>query len=245
MIALWKKLYETPLESLERLRGANESFKEERLSYAGRLDPMAEGVMPVMVGDECSQRDIFLGFDKYYEADVIFGISTDSLDLLGVVTDIAHVPDIFKAQIETAIRPFIGTIEQMLPFFSSKAIASGLDRVRTGTAPVHKKIVQVKKIDITGISTKTIQDIASQAIVATEKVIGDFRQADIKKSWEDTLKKNPTSTALIVTLKIESGTGFYVRAFARDLGEVLGVPACVLRLVRTRAGDWEKKDCII
>jgi tRNA pseudouridine55 synthase len=245
MITLWKKLYETPLASLERLRLSSETFKNERLSYAGRLDPMAEGVMPVMVGDECEQRDIFLGFDKTYETEIFFGLSTDSFDLLGLVTGVKPVAHLTEDAFGEAVTPFLGDIEQVPPQFSSGAISKGLDKVREGKVDIKKKKVEVISIGVVSMNPRTVVHVAAEGIKAADMVVGDFRQSEIKARWNEILKNNGDMSGVVVSLKIESGTGFYVRAFARDMGEALGVPACVLRIVRTEAGDWGKKDCVI
>jgi tRNA U55 pseudouridine synthase TruB len=54
VINLYKRLGETPRERLERLRSQRPHYQYETLSYAGRLDPMAEGVLICLVGAENS-----------------------------------------------------------------------------------------------------------------------------------------------------------------------------------------------
>ena len=56
-IVIYKKVGETPLEALDRLRKIKPEYREETLSYAGRLDPVAEGVMLVLVGEECKNKE--------------------------------------------------------------------------------------------------------------------------------------------------------------------------------------------
>jgi tRNA U55 pseudouridine synthase TruB len=69
MILIDKKVGETPLELINRIRIEMPELKDERLSYAGRLDPMAEGQMLILVGDENDNREKYLGLDKEYEAE--------------------------------------------------------------------------------------------------------------------------------------------------------------------------------
>ena len=56
-IKLYKEKGETPLERLDRFREENPEYGEVKLSYAGRLDPMAEGVMLILIGDENKERE--------------------------------------------------------------------------------------------------------------------------------------------------------------------------------------------
>jgi hypothetical protein len=64
MILIDKRVGETPLQLINRIRIEMPKLKNERLSYAGRLDPMAEGQMLILVGDENNNRDKYLGLDK-------------------------------------------------------------------------------------------------------------------------------------------------------------------------------------
>jgi len=83
MIKLYKKIAETPLQALKRLRRRRPELADARLSYAGRLDPMACGILPALVGEENDCREDFLGKDKTYMFTILFGFSTDTFDLLG------------------------------------------------------------------------------------------------------------------------------------------------------------------
>jgi len=55
------------------------------MTYAGRLDPLAEGLLLVLTGEECKNKEKYLGLDKEYEVDVLFGFATDTYDILGKV----------------------------------------------------------------------------------------------------------------------------------------------------------------
>ncbi len=84
-IITYKKLGETPLECLERARIEQNIDLSIPMTYAGRLDPMAEGLMILLAGEECKNKDKYLGFDKTYEFEVLVGFETDTYDLLGLV----------------------------------------------------------------------------------------------------------------------------------------------------------------
>ncbi len=80
-----KLLGQTPLEAIQELRIKNEEYKGVQLAYAGRLDPMAEGLLLILVGDECKNRDKYQDMEKEYEFEVLFGIETDTYDPLGKI----------------------------------------------------------------------------------------------------------------------------------------------------------------
>jgi len=83
-INLYKKVGESPLQAINIFRNKNPFYKNKKMSYAGRLDPMAEGVLLILIGDETKKINQYLGFDKEYRAEILIGISTDSHDVLGI-----------------------------------------------------------------------------------------------------------------------------------------------------------------
>ena len=88
VIYLWKPVGVTPLQFLNIFKEKHSEYKNETLSYAGRLDPVAEGILIVLVGDENKKREKYLGLDKQYVSEIVFGISTDTFDQLGLITNV-------------------------------------------------------------------------------------------------------------------------------------------------------------
>ena len=91
IITLYKLVGETPLACIERFREDNPVYKQVNMTYLGRLDPMAEGVMPVLAGDT-REKQKYLDFDKTYEFEVLWGFETDTYDILGLVTKVGSIP---------------------------------------------------------------------------------------------------------------------------------------------------------
>lgn len=84
VIVLYKPVGMTPLEAINKFREINKNYAGKKMCYAGRLDPMAEGVLLVLVGEETKKIGQYLGFDKEYMTEILVGISTDSGDVLGI-----------------------------------------------------------------------------------------------------------------------------------------------------------------
>jgi tRNA pseudouridine55 synthase len=130
MIKINKNVGETPLELINRIRIEMPDLKNERLSYAGRLDPMAEGQMLILVGDENDDREKYLGLDKEYEAEFLVGVSTDSGDILGKITEIQISPRLGSGQVnpkqtpnpKSQILKLKSINEQKYPWFSGKTV---------------------------------------------------------------------------------------------------------------------------
>ena len=106
------------------MRAGNKELRSEKIGFAGRLDPLAHGVLLLMIGDENKNRDKYLSFPKVYEFQVLFGVATDTYDALGFLqsTKLKNTPDNLDVQIAEFINNKIGKQVQVYPPYSSKAV---------------------------------------------------------------------------------------------------------------------------
>ena len=118
VVSIYKKIGETPLEALERFRATRSDLKDVPMTYAGRLDPLAEGELLILIGDECKKKQDYLGLDKEYEVEIIFGISTDTHDALGLVTEVNVNSRGLTSTID--LSKYVGKFSQEYPAYSSK-----------------------------------------------------------------------------------------------------------------------------
>lgn len=63
----------------------------EKICYCGRLDPMARGKVILLTGDDCKKMDSMNGKNKQYTFEIIFGISTDTNDIMGIINNLELV----------------------------------------------------------------------------------------------------------------------------------------------------------
>lgn len=93
-------------------------FGEKRVGHTGTLDPMATGVLPILIGRSTRLCSYVLEADKCYTATVRLGITTDSLDITGEVISERAV-NVSDEALKTALESFIGTYDQIPPMFSA------------------------------------------------------------------------------------------------------------------------------
>ncbi|MBF0618992.1 MAG: tRNA pseudouridine(55) synthase TruB [Candidatus Omnitrophica bacterium] len=91
----------------------------KRVGHAGTLDPLATGVLVILVGKATKLFDKFVGFDKAYSATMLLGIRTHSADIQGEVISERPCGDITREAVETAFLKFVGDIEQIPPMVSA------------------------------------------------------------------------------------------------------------------------------
>lgn len=241
MILYYKNKGETPLQMLYRLRKEKPILENEKLSYAGRLDPLAEGLIIVLVGEENKQREKYLGLDKTYKVDILFGISTDTSDLLGFLTDVQDIRSIVDEDfIKINLNKFIGKISQKYPSFSSKTFLGKplFQHAREGVFPEVFHNVEVFDIKFLNFSCISAKELLERVKSDISKVSGDFRQNDILKLFDQKIEDKMVFPVL--TLEMSVSSGFYVREFAKDFGQSLGYPALALNIKRERVGDFQR-----
>ena len=98
-----------------KLRGV---FHERRVGHGGTLDPMATGVLPVFIGRATRAAEFLESAEKEYVAGLRLGVVTDTQDTSGTVLETNSVC-VTRAQLEAALRQFLGTIEQIPPMYSA------------------------------------------------------------------------------------------------------------------------------
>ncbi len=90
----------------------------KKVGHTGTLDPDASGVLPVCIGRGTKAADMLTASDKAYRAQLILGMTTDTLDASGEILTEQPV-NVTKEQIEDVIQEFIGEIYQIPPMFSA------------------------------------------------------------------------------------------------------------------------------
>jgi tRNA pseudouridine55 synthase len=95
-----------------------------RIGHTGTLDPMATGVLVLLVGRATRLAQVLAGHEKTYDATVRLGIATDTYDITGT-TEPAGGPTRLptRAEVEASLRRFRGEFEQVPPPFSAKKVA--------------------------------------------------------------------------------------------------------------------------
>ena len=91
----------------------------KRVGHAGTLDPLATGVLIILVGNATKLFDKFVGFDKAYLATMLLGRKTRSADIQGETLEERPFAGIGQEDVEKAFTRFTGDIEQIPPMVSA------------------------------------------------------------------------------------------------------------------------------
>ena len=124
---------------------------EKSVGHLGTLDPMATGVLPLVLGRFTRLAQFYNEADKRYEGAVRFGWATDTYDAEGQPADPEQPVNLSLEQIQAAAAEFIGEISQYPPPFSAKKIAGiPAHRLARKGQPVDlkPKQVEIKELEL-------------------------------------------------------------------------------------------------
>jgi len=107
------------ISSNAALQRARRACGADRAGHTGTLDPLASGMLPVVLGDAAKFSLALLDADKEYVAGVVLGSSTTTGDAEGDTVATLPVPPLDRAALETCLERFRGPIEQIPPMFSA------------------------------------------------------------------------------------------------------------------------------
>ena len=221
------------------------------VTHTGNLDPMAEGVMVFLIGeDRFRYQAQWQQADKEYVFDVMFGFSTDSYDQLGLVDELKSYTNewITYDKLKPVICELEGHHQMPRPVYSYKLIHGKplywwARQGRLKEIKIPKVDVTIKSAHLIGVRRITKAALGPRIKKNIARVMGDFRQEAIHQRWERALSLQSKKSFTVAKIKIVCSKGTYVRSIAHQLGQTLGIPALTWRIVRARVGPVQLSDC--
>lgn len=239
ILKLYKNLGETPLECILRYKAEHPESLKTSMTYLGRLDPMAEGLLLVMAGDTRDKK-AYLDMDKTYEFEVLWGFETDTYDTLGLVASVGSLPHKIEEKMERLIEDILNKKTQSYPPFSSKVFRGNFLNAREGKIDeVDLPTRSIKIFSLEHKNTKLLnsEEVLEDILKRVDLVKGDFRQEEVKQSWKNSIKSGEKLFLSQFVADVSSGT--YIRSLAHEMGQKLGVGAIAFSIKRTRVGEYK------
>ncbi len=244
---IYKPVGISPLDAIKILKSRNPELRKTKMAYAGRLDPMAEGVVLIVSGKELKKFNQYLKCGKKYIAEILIQFSSDTHDILGIPKYSSNIPE--DEQIDKALKSFEGKFKFKLPPFSSYkidgkplfrwALDDKLDEIT-----IPQKEVLIKKISTEKIFKIQKSELQKKIIGKIENTVGNFRQERIRREWGKLLKKLNQEKFKIIRVEISCSSGGYIRSIAEKLGVLLSSKALLYSLIRTEVGEWTVKNSL-
>lgn len=192
---------------------------QKSVGHAGTLDPMASGVLVVLLGEATKLTPWVTADDKAYACTVQLGVATESGDADG--TECARAP------LDEAIRSGLAVAAEGQPF-AALELALAVERERLEQVPPS-----ISAIHVDG-------ERAYDRVRRGEEVVLPPRPVAVRAL--STTSVDAASETITCTLHVSKG--YYVRAFARDLAASLGTVAHLTMLRRLASGAFLLEDAI-
>ncbi len=206
-------------------------YPKVKIGHGGTLDPLAEGVLPIALGEATKLAGRMLDATKTYIFTIRFGEETDTLDTEGaVVARSDRFPPL--AAVAGVLDHFTGPIEQVPPAYSALKVDGkrAYDRARAG------EDVEMKARKV------TIHALSFAGERADEELRSAFQSTAGRPDPYD--PSMPLELAESVTLEATVSKGTYIRSLARDIALALGTRGHVTYLRRTKAGPFTEEQAI-
>lgn len=273
ILNLYKQRGETPLECIKRYRKDHPEFKDEKFTYLGRLDPMAEGVLLVGTAEDTKEenKQKFLHLDKVYEFVVLFGFATDSFDALGKIMRVERLAEMNESELYRLAEAYVGKREQKYPPYSSKplskithplapspTLSEGESKTKQVTKPLHEwarmgeingdelptREIEIYSLKFEGLQSLSPKELFGRLLMDISKVQGDFRQNEVLIQWKNILVSMDDSKVFLGKFVAHVSSGTYIRSLANEMGKTLGCGALALSIKRTKVGEWGEEGTI-
>ena len=200
----------TSHDAVAKLRGI---LRQKKIGHAGTLDPMARGVLVVLLGSATRASDYASGQQKEYVARLRLGLTTDTQDITGTALEEKDV-QVSEEELLAALQSFTGDILQLPPMYSA---------------------VQVGGKRLYDLARKGIEVERQSRSIHVEKLqlCTDDRLAELGVT-----KGEPCKEDMEYDLDAVCSKGTYIRTLCHDVGQALGCGGCMADLLRVRSGDF-------
>lgn len=254
-LILHKNVGETPLDVLEKWRQGTREASLVPLAYAGRLDPMAEGKLLMLIGDECKVQSNYHQSDKEYQITIALGLASDSGDVLGIISGNKPIL-VDEGVVSEVVRRFIREIEFAYPIFSSKTVQgkplhTWAVEGRLNEIEIPKRKAEIYQISDIKIRTIERADLYVEAMAKVNslpkvtdprKALGnDFRRPEVINSWSEfRADGNESDCFTLIDMTVVCSSGMYMRTLAELIAESLNTTGLALKINRTKIGHYDK-----
>ena len=238
MLTVYKEAGYTSSDAVARLRGI---LRMRKIGHTGTLDPDAEGVLPMCLGNATRICELIADREKEYLAVMRLGVVTDTQDMSGEI--LSQIPEEEIPAILLQSNADVTAIAKGNPVLNAdeakegdpEAIAKEKTedavnrRIREAAAAFTGEIDQIPPMySAIKVNGKRLYDMARKGITVERKARRiTIYSLDIEKV-----------ELPLVTMRVRCSKGTYIRTLCEDLGKALGTGAAMQSLLRTRVGQF-------
>lgn len=204
------------ITSFDVIRILRKQTGVRKFGHSGTLDPLASGLMILGVEKGTKKLESFIKLDKEYEAVIRIGESRTTGDLEGEIVEEKETATISQSGIAVALQNLVGEVELPVSAYSA---------IKQNGKPLYKKAREAAK------KGEVFEDVPLRKMIVFKAELHNVEEIVI-----DGKKR------IAVTVTFHVGSGTYIRSLAVELGRLLGYPATLQDLRRTKIGNFRVED---
>jgi tRNA pseudouridine55 synthase len=194
------------------------------VGHAGTLDPMAEGLLIVLLGEATKFSNQIMGQNKVYVAELCLGLKTESWDLDSPLMEEFYLKNKInfdlnfeKEFLEQKVSNLVGDLQLSVPIYSA---------------------VKIKG--------KKLYDYArdGDTIVTPTRTMRFYKSQFLSSEIVDLKLEGVSFSTLKIKVYLECEKGAYIRSWVHHLGEILGIGAVMTSLVRVQSGEFKLQNAL-
>ena len=231
---VYKPIGLTPNELISNIKKKYPEYN--KIAFAGRLDPMAHGYMLLLINEHCKLMNNYLNLEKSYEYQIIFGVTTNTYDIMGNVmretSQSFNLEKIFEKK-----KFLIGEYFQKYPQFSSKTVfyngkqtpmwkINDLTNIKIPEKRI--KVKYIKYINHYYLNKRKLLLLINNRLDKVKSK--NFNIKFFKEKWQNIKPNN----FLIVKFKSHVTSGTYIREIANQLGILTNYGGTILEIYRNK-----------
>ncbi len=195
----------------------------QRIGHAGTLDPMATGLLIMLIGKATRISQYLISVDKIYEGEITLGVTTNSQDAEGEVMETRPVPALTEDQVREQMKTFLGDQYQIPPMFSA---------IKIDGVPLYKKARQGEEV----VREPRFIRVAAFDLLSFQSPKLTFRLACTKGTYVRTIANDlgqKLGTGAHLSALRRTGSGKFSLAQCTPLAEIqeLSLPEIEKRLI--------------
>jgi len=188
-----------------------------KMGHAGTLDPLASGLMLIGVEKGTKKLTPLVGLDKEYVASILLGEQRSTGDMEGeILTERPYAGDVSKEAVLEALRAMEGEIELPVSAYSA---------IKKDGVPMYKRARKAAE------KGEVVEDVPLRVMKVYETELLEIKEI-----------KTESGPRLEMKVRFKVGSGTYIRSLAEEVGRLLGYPAVMSDLRRTKVGEYRIED---
>lgn len=198
--------------SMDVIRILRRKLGVRKIGHAGTLDPLATGLMLVGVGPGTKKLADLVKLDKDYRAEIRIGERRSTGDMEGIILEEKEVVSLDIKDVQAALQQLVGTLTLPVSAYSA---------IKVDGVPMYRKARRAER------KGEQVEDVPLREMKVMSATLNDLKVGDGRA---------------VATVLFSVASGTYVRSLAEELGRLLGYPATLQNLRRTKVGEFDIKD---